>query len=208
MNRAEFMAKLRDALAGLPEEERMNALRYYEEYFDDAEDEAKAIADLGSPEKVAAQILAEYRELIPVTPSASPSPKRWKGISPWLLALLVLLAIPIGIPLAVALGGVLLAILAVLASVLLAIVIVAFVLPLVLVVGGGALIVFSFFVWRHPASALVTLGSGLAAAALGVLALLLVIKLCTLFVPPLVRGVVALLRKPIDYFRKKGGTNG
>ena len=37
MNRADYMAALRRALSVLPEEERANALRYYEEYFDDAD---------------------------------------------------------------------------------------------------------------------------------------------------------------------------
>mgnify|MGYP007102747674 CR=1 FL=1 len=52
MNRADYMAALRRALSVLPEEERANALRYYEEYFDDAgpENEAKAIE-----EKIAAR---------------------------------------------------------------------------------------------------------------------------------------------------------
>lgn len=68
MNRADYMAALRRALSVLPEEERANALRYYEEYFDDAgpENEAKAIEELGEPAKVAAQILADYRELTAV----------------------------------------------------------------------------------------------------------------------------------------------
>ena len=73
MNRADYMAALRRALSVLPEEERANALRYYEEYFDDAgpENEAKAIEELGEPAKVAAQILADYRELTAV-PHAQP----------------------------------------------------------------------------------------------------------------------------------------
>ena len=64
MNRNEYMAALRRALSVLPEEERANALRYYEEYFDDAgpENEQQVISDLGAPEKVAEQILADYRE--------------------------------------------------------------------------------------------------------------------------------------------------
>ncbi len=47
MNRNEYMAALRRALSGLPEEERASALRYYEEYFDDAgpENEQKVISD-------------------------------------------------------------------------------------------------------------------------------------------------------------------
>lgn len=117
MNRADYMAALRRALSVLPEEERANALRYYEEYFDDAgpENEAKAIEELGEPAKVAAQILADYRELTAV-PHAQPmkEKRRWRGISPLLLIVLVLLAIPIGLPLVFGAGatvlGVLLAI--------------------------------------------------------------------------------------------------
>ena len=85
MNRADYMAALRRALSVLPEEERANALRYYEEYFDDAgpENEAKAIEELGEPAKVAAQILADYRELTAV-PHTQPikEKRRWRGISP------------------------------------------------------------------------------------------------------------------------------
>ena len=91
MNRADYMAALRRALSVLPEEERANALRYYEEYFDDAgpENEAKAIEELGEPAKVAAQILADYRELTAV-PHTQPikEKRRWRGISPLLLIVL------------------------------------------------------------------------------------------------------------------------
>ena len=108
MNRADYMAALRRALSVLPEEERANALRYYEEYFDDAgpENEAKAIEELGEPAKVAAQILADYRELTAV-PHAQPikEKRRWRGISPLLLIVLVLLAIPIGLPLVFGAGA-------------------------------------------------------------------------------------------------------
>ena len=73
MNRADYMAALRRALSVLPEEERANALRYYEEYFDDAgpENEAKAIEELGEPAKVAARILAATAKLTAV-PHAQP----------------------------------------------------------------------------------------------------------------------------------------
>ena len=108
MNRADYMAALRRALSVLPEEERANALRYYEEYFDDAgrKNEAKAIEELGEPAKVAAQILADYRELTAV-PHAQPikEKRRWRGISPLLLIVLVLLAIPIGLPLVFGAGA-------------------------------------------------------------------------------------------------------
>ena len=100
MNRTEYMAALRRALSVLPEEERASALRYYEEYFDDAgpENEAKVIADLGAPDKVAAQILADYRDIaaVPQPDGTVPNSKpRRRGINPWLLLVLVLLAIPV-----------------------------------------------------------------------------------------------------------------
>lgn len=218
MNRNEYMAALRRALSGLPDEERANALRYYEEYFDDAgpQNEQDAIAGLGTPESVAAQILADYRELA-VPPqradtggaphtaaddSTAAGPTRcWRGINPWLLALLVLLAIPIGIPLAAAIGGVLISVLAVLGCIALVAFIIAAVIPLVLLVCGAVFIGISFFLWWTPASAVVTLGAGLAVLALGILVTMLMIKLCTLFVPPIFRGFVAILRWPFDKLR-------
>ena len=39
MNKNEFLQKLKDDLSSLSEDERMNALKYYEEYFEDAEAE-------------------------------------------------------------------------------------------------------------------------------------------------------------------------
>ncbi len=58
MNRAEYMKELAYLLQGLPDEEREEALQYYENYFDDAgEDQEEAvIAELGRPEKIAAII--------------------------------------------------------------------------------------------------------------------------------------------------------
>ena len=158
MNRADYMAALRRALSVLPEEERANALRYYEEYFDDAgpENEAKAIEELGEPAKVAAQILADYRELTAV-------PHILYGI------------------------------------------------PLALICGGAVIALLSCTLWATPANALVTLGNGLAAFAAGILLGLLSIKLSILFVPPVFRAFVAVLRAPFNWIRNRcrrtGGGN-
>ena len=220
MNRNEYMAALRRALAGLPEEERASALRYYEEYFDDAgpENERKAIDGLGAPEQIAAQILADYRELTAVPPqgrdadSAAAKPRRrWRGISPWLLIVLVLLAIPVGVPLLLGAAATVLGLLAAAAAVVFAFAVVVFafavVIPLALLLAGAMLCGFSFALWGAPASAVTTLGCGLALLALGVLISLLIIKLCMLFVPPVCRGLVALIRWPFDrlHRRKNGG---
>ena len=56
MNRAQFMEQLKKLLSDISEEERQEALDYYESYFDDAgeDQEANVIRELGSPGKVAA----------------------------------------------------------------------------------------------------------------------------------------------------------
>ena len=226
MNRADYMAALRRALSVLPEEERANALRYYEEYFDDAgpENEAKAIEELGEPAKVAAQILADYRELTAV-PHAQPikEKRRWRGISPLLLIVLVLLAIPIGLPLVFGAGatvlGVLLAIVVTVLAVIFAVLLILYGIPLALICGGAVIALLSCTLWATPANALVTLGNsgavplgtGLAALPAGILLGLLSIKLSILFVPPVFRAFVAVLRAPFNWIRNRcrrtGGGN-
>ena len=62
MNRVEFMAELERLLSAMPEEERQAAVRYYADYFADTGEanEAEVIRELGSPEKVAESIKADY----------------------------------------------------------------------------------------------------------------------------------------------------
>ena len=58
MDKTEFIWQLNQMLADLPEEERAEAVSYYEEYLEDAglEQEAQTLEELGSPEQVAAII--------------------------------------------------------------------------------------------------------------------------------------------------------
>ncbi len=60
MNRLEFMKQLARLLDDLPREEKIEILKYYNGYFDDAgvENEAAIIQELDSPEKVAAEVKA------------------------------------------------------------------------------------------------------------------------------------------------------
>lgn len=60
MNRIEYMRRLAALLQDVPVEERVAAMQYYNDYFDDAgeENEAQVIEELGSPEKVAAEMKA------------------------------------------------------------------------------------------------------------------------------------------------------
>ena len=63
MNRVEFMETLSRLLQDIPEEDRIDALKYYNDYFDDAgsENEQNVIEELESPEKVAMKIKATGR---------------------------------------------------------------------------------------------------------------------------------------------------
>ena len=59
MNKQAYLAQLKELLAPLPEQERQDALNYYEEYFDVAGPEAEdaTAAELGSPAEAARKIL-------------------------------------------------------------------------------------------------------------------------------------------------------
>ena len=77
MTRTAFLAALEQLLAPLPESERKDALSYYEDYLDAAgpENEARAIAELGSPEEVARKILDEQTPAGSSAAPASPAPR-------------------------------------------------------------------------------------------------------------------------------------
>lgn len=77
MTRTAFLAALEQLLAPLPETERKDALSYYEDYLDAAgpENEARAIAELGSPEEVARKILDEQSSQGNSADPASPARK-------------------------------------------------------------------------------------------------------------------------------------
>ncbi len=61
MNRDEFLRQLERLLMNIPESDRLDAIAYYNDYFDDAgiENEQQVILELGSPEKVAETIREE-----------------------------------------------------------------------------------------------------------------------------------------------------
>lgn len=214
MNAYEYLQALRAALAVLPDDEIDSAMRYYEDYFLDAGDEnaEKVIKQLGPPEQVAEAILHDYTGVARRRPERFEEEKaqtvngvpldrdgkpRKKGINPWMLACIVLLALIFG-PVAVAVIG---AIIVAVVGLVIGIAACVVAVPAAALIGGGALVLFSFLLWATPASALATLGAGLTVGAVGLLLVLLVIKLCILFVPPIIRGLVALIRWPIEKLR-------
>lgn len=60
MTKNEYLAELSGRLVKLPETERDDALAYYTEYIEDADNDEAAIAALGTPARLATQIAAEY----------------------------------------------------------------------------------------------------------------------------------------------------
>lgn len=216
MNAYEYLQALRAALAVLPDDEIDSAMRYYEDYFLDAGDEnaAQVIEQLGPPEQVAEAILRDYTGVarrrperfeeekaqtvdgVPLGRDGKPLTRK-KGINPWMLACIVLLALIFGPVAITVIGAIILAAVGLIVGVAACVVAV----PAATLIGGGALVLFSFLLWATPASALATLGAGLAVGAIGLLLVLLVIKLCILFVPPIIRGLVALIRWPIEKIR-------
>lgn len=86
MTRFEFMAALEQLLSPLPDAERCDALRYYEEYFDAAgpEKEAEVIAELGSPEQLAKKLLeTQSLPTVPTPPAAANARSRQRSRAKW-----------------------------------------------------------------------------------------------------------------------------
>ncbi len=73
MNKQTYLAKLAQLLAPLPEQERQDALNYYEEYFDAAGPEAEdaTAAELGDPADAARKILEGEGLTLDATPAAA-----------------------------------------------------------------------------------------------------------------------------------------
>lgn len=62
MNKYEFINQLDKKLKSLPNEEREDALKYYEEYFEEARigENENVLGELAHPSEIASQLLSEY----------------------------------------------------------------------------------------------------------------------------------------------------
>ena len=224
MNRVEFMNQLKNLLWDIPEYEREEALNYYEDYFDDAgaENEAQVIASLGNPERVAAIIkeglkedAAEQGEFSENGYSGYGEPvkdeviyygaqKQEKftdkiknlGTSGWILILiLAIFALPILGPLGVGL-------LSAISGILIAAVVVLFVLVIVgialLVAGASVFAAAIGCLFVTPAVGIMMLGLSLLLIGIGILATVLGIWIVQKVIPPVIRWIVKLFRKPFE----------
>ena len=60
MTRDEYMTALKNNIQSLTVDEQNEALQYYSDYFDDADDDAKVMEELGTPEEVAKVIRERF----------------------------------------------------------------------------------------------------------------------------------------------------
>ena len=183
MTAKEYLNALEKALSILPADERENAMRYYQDYFLDAgtENEQKVIEELGDPNVLAAEILRDYGGM--TTANMPKTRKNRKGMPVWLVVLIGICAI-IGAPIvgALGVGGIVLVLGLIIGAIALlfggAVALAA--LPLALLVGGAALVVFAVLaIGKGIATFIATLGLGLTVLAVGGLIALVVIKLLT-----------------------------
>jgi len=165
MTKTEFLDQLNHKLRAMPDNERQDALEYYDGYLNDAEDEEAAIAQLGLPGEVAVSILINHAAKEPAAGEASQSARKAgvKGLrTAWMVAL-VIFALPVGLPLVMVLA-------ALAFSLTLSIVITVGVSVLGFLLGGVASIVFFLMVLLQDAgTALLFLGQGLASLGFGIL---------------------------------------
>ena len=136
MDKREFLARLREGLAGLPSEDAEERLTFYGEMIDDRVEEGlseeDAVAGIGSPGAVALRILAEARSDEAAAdpsapreepaPEAAPAPKAEKRRrSPGVLEIVLLvLGFPLWFPLLIAAFAIVLSLFVVLWALVLA----------------------------------------------------------------------------------------
>lgn len=209
MKRLEFMNRLTDALADIPEEERADALKYYQDYLDDAEimkDEEVPLS-LGMPEKIAEDIRKLSPEAEPEQEDAQEPQadviKQDKEQNKWKLIAFILAGVllsPVWFPTVVCAFSLIIALFATIPAILAAFVAVG----MVLLGGGIASVGFGMAqIAALPATAAILIGVGLILAAFGFLMTAFFVWLLIKVMRVLYRYLAAMCRKVLD--KIKGG---
>ncbi|MDR0818052.1 MAG: DUF1700 domain-containing protein [Oscillospiraceae bacterium] len=203
MNKEQFLKELEYHLRHLPQTEREDALRYYDEYISDAESEPAAIAGLGTPGNVAAHIIAAWAE--PVSDKQDDEHKSKKqdngksqqnGFRVFWIVLLAVFASPIALPIALALAAVAIALFAVLFAVVISIAAAALG---VIAAGPISLIVGFAFIFTSFSTFMLYFGLGLVCVGIG----LVLIKLTHLLAKYGIGGLVKMLSNAINRRSRK-----
>ncbi len=205
MNRDEFLNQLERLLMDIPEGDRLDAIEYYYDYFDEAgvANEQKVIRELGSPERVAQTIKenlgtngfetssnyggsGDYNE--PKDYSAPKNGTSVKKTSWVLIAIIAVLTSPLWIGIIAGLFGGLMGLI----GGLIGLVFGLFGASIGLIVGGIACCIAMIYQAAvvGPAEALVAIGVSLLLVALGLLFALLLVWLVAKWIPYWVKAIV------------------
>ncbi|NLY81508.1 MAG: DUF1700 domain-containing protein [Clostridiales bacterium] len=203
MNRREYLRRLEQCMKGMPPKEVEDALRYYEDYFEDGSlTDEEIITSLGKPEDVARQIRGnagyDYSEDKVENNEAQKDiktpKKRTKG--DWVLIVIIIICLlPIVLPV---IGSIIAAVLGLLfAAVLLTL---AFLI-------GGLVAAFSGIgtLFVSLASGLVITGLGIVSACVGILLCRLLWYVFSKGVPAMAKGVVKICKWPFKDGSEKEG---
>lgn len=191
MTKTEFIAKLTKYLRKLPQQDYEEAIEYFMEYFEEAgpENEARVIAELGTPKEAAHEVISRLLEEKIVEDKSS---LRNKTAILW-IAILAVLASPVALPILLFF----LAMIVTLLMIIFAVIVTALALTFALLISG----VYTFFTSFSLLS--VSLASTLFGGGLGLLmfggALLLLLisfEICKL--------IVKLITLLIKWLIKKG----
>ncbi len=227
MNRVEFIQQLEHLLMDIPESDRLDAIAYYNDYFDEAgaENEARVIRELGSPEKVAATIKVdlnlsgntedEYTEHgyedrrdgvntnTPATQKASSQEKKKRDFPLALIIILVIFASPILVGIGGGALGVILGVLGTLFGIIVAVIATVFSVAVALLAAGIACVVAGIVLIVvglvraviSSVEGLVLVGVGGITFALGVLFIILFAWCAFKWLPALFRLTIDLIQR-------------
>lgn len=209
MNRQEFMKQLEELLADVPENEKKEALEYYENYFEDAgiEQEAAIIEELQSPQAVASSIKKDlfgenyqaysYFQQNGAQNQNQGAKKDNLGRN-ILIGVLLVITFPVWVGIAGGLFGILIGAVAAVFGIAVAFVAVvgALLISGSIMIGLGIIKSFAGL----PAVGILVIGIGLLFLALGILGVIALVWIIGAFLPWMIRGIINLCRRA---FRKK-----
>ena len=191
MTRTEYIAKLTKYLRKLPQKDYEEALEYFMEYFEEAgpENEARVIAELGTPKEAAHEVISRLLEEKIVEDKSS---LRNKTTILW-IAILAVLASPVALPILLFF----LAMIVTLLMIIFAVIVTALALTFALLI-SGVYTFFTSFSLLNVSLASTLFGGGLGLLMFGGALLLLLIsfEICKL--------IVKLITLLIKWLIKKG----
>ncbi|MBK5070414.1 MULTISPECIES: DUF1700 domain-containing protein [Streptococcus] len=191
MTRTEYIAKLTKYLRKLPQQDYEEAIEYFMEYFEEAgpENEARVIAELGTPKEAAHEVISRLLEEKIVEDKSS---LRNKTTILW-IAILAVLASPVALPILLFF----LAMIMTLLMIIFAVLVTALALTFALLI-SGAYTFFTSFSLLSVSLASTLFGGGLGLLMFGGALLLLLIsfEICKL--------IVKLITLLIKWLIKKG----